>query len=216
MKFCDESINQFLEELGSDLSAPGGGSVAGLIGALSGALNSMVYSLTVGKKSYLSLKDNEKTQINKFQKESKEFTSRSLELMEEDRDNFLKLMDCYKLPKDTEEDKQKRALAIKENTIKSMEAPLILARESLGFYENLNIMAKYGNKMLLSDLSISAILLHSAIESSIVNVKVNLNGLRNEVFFSKIDKELKDIMEKSLKEKNSIVEEVNTVIYPNL
>lgn len=215
MKFCDESINQFLDELGSDLSAPGGGSVAGLVGALSGALNSMVYSLTVGKKSYLGLKDNEKKHINKFQKESKEFTSRSLELMEEDRENFLKLMDCYKLPKETEEDKQKRALAIKENTIKSMEAPLILARESLGFYENLNIMAKYGNKMLLSDLSISAILLHSAIESSIVNVKVNLNGLRSEEFFCRIDKELKDIMEKSLKEKNSIVEEVNTVIYPN-
>ena len=215
MKFCDESINQFLDELGSDLSAPGGGSVAGLIGALSGALNSMVYSLTVGKKSYLSLKENEKKHINKFQKKSKEFTSRSLELMEEDRENFLKLMDCYKLPKDTEEEKQKRLLAIKENTIKSMEAPLILARESLGFYENLNIMAKYGNKMLLSDLSISAILLHSAIESSIVNVKVNLNGLRNEEFFGRIDKELKDIMEKSIKEKNSIVEEVNTVIYPN-
>ena len=34
MKFCDESIKQFLEELGSDLSAPGGGSVAGLIGCI--------------------------------------------------------------------------------------------------------------------------------------------------------------------------------------
>lgn len=215
MKFCDESISQFLDELGSDLSAPGGGSVAGLIGALSGALNSMVYSLTVGKKNYLGLKDNEKKLIDKFQKESKEFTSRSLELMEEDRENFLKLMDCYKLPKNTEEDKQKRALAIKENTIKSMEAPLILARESLGFYENLNVMAKYGNKMLLSDLAISAILLHSAIESSIVNVKVNLNGLRSEEFFSKIDKELEDIIEKSAKEKKSIIEDVNTIIYPN-
>ena len=53
MKFCDESIKLFLEELGSDLSAPGGGSVAGLIAALSGALNSMVYSLTVGKKNYV-------------------------------------------------------------------------------------------------------------------------------------------------------------------
>lgn len=215
MKFCDESISQFLDELGSDLSAPGGGSVAGLIGALSGALNSMVYSLTVGKKNYLGLKDNEKKLIDKFQKESKEFTSRSVELMEEDRENFLKLMDCYKLPKNTEEDKQKRALAIKENTIKSMEAPLILARESLGFYENLNVMAKYGNKMLLSDLAISAILLHSAIESSIVNVKVNLNGLRSEEFFSKIDKELEDIIEKSAKEKKSIIEDVNTIIYPN-
>ena len=215
MKFCDESIKQFLEELGSDLSAPGGGSVAGLIAALSGALNSMVYSLTVGKKSYINLQDSEKDIIDKFEKQSKEFTLRSLGLMEEDRDNFLKLMDSYKLPKDTDEDKKKRTLEIKENTIKSMEAPLILARESLEFYENLKIMAKYGNKMLLSDLAISAILLHSAIESSIVNVKVNLNGLRSEEFFDEIDNELKEIMEKSIKEKNLITEDVNSVIYSN-
>jgi len=216
MKFCDESISQFLEELGSDLSAPGGGSVAGLVAALSGALNSMVYSLTVGKKKYLNLQDSEKEIINKFEKESKEFTLRSLELMEEDRENFLKLMDCYKLPKDTEEEKEKRASAIKENTIKSMEAPLILARQSLGFYENLKIMAKYGNRMLLSDLAISAILLNSAIESSIVNVKVNLNGLRSEEFFNRIDNELKGIMQKSIEEKDSITKDVNCVIYPNL
>lgn len=215
MKFCDESIKQFLEELGSDLSAPGGGSVAGLISALSAALNSMVYSLTVGKKSYIALEDNEKEIINKFQKESKEFTVRSLELMEEDRENFLKLMDCYKLPKESEEEKNRRSLAIKENTIKSMEAPLILARESLEFYENLKIMAKHGNKMLLSDLAISAVLLHSAIESSIINVKVNLNGLRDEEFFNKIDNELKTIIEKSAKEKNYIIGIVNDVIYHN-
>jgi formiminotetrahydrofolate cyclodeaminase len=215
MKFCEESINQFLEELGSDLSAPGGGSVAGLMAALSSALNSMVYSLTVGKKAYMALDDEEKEIISKFQKECREFTTRSLELMEEDRDNFLKLMDCYKLPKESEAEKEKRSLAIKENTIKSMEAPLILARESLEFYENLNVMAKHGNKMLLSDLAISAILLHSAIESSIVNVKVNLNGLRNEEFFEKIHNEMQGIMEKSIKEKNSITEAVNNIIYPN-
>jgi formiminotetrahydrofolate cyclodeaminase len=216
MRFCDESITQFLEELGSDLSAPGGGSVAGLISALSAALNSMVYSLTVGKKSYIVLEDKEKELINKFQNESKEFTVRSLEHMEEDRENFLKLMECYKLPKESEEDKNKRVLAIKENTIKSMEVPLILARESLGFYENLKLMAKYGNKMLLSDLAISAVLLHSAIESSIINVKVNLNSLRSEEFFNKIDSELKMIIEKSAKEKDYIINIVDDVIYSNL
>ncbi|MVX65955.1 formiminotransferase-cyclodeaminase [Clostridium chromiireducens] len=215
MKFCDESINQFLEELGSDLPAPGGGSVAGLIAAVSAALNSMVYSLTIGKKSYMSLSGSEKELIANFEKESKEFTARSLELMEEDRENFLKLMDSYKLPKDNEDEKKTRNLAIKENTIKSMEVPLVLARECLDFYDNLNIMAKYGNKMLLSDLAISAILLHSAIESSIVNVKVNLNGLRNEEFFEKIDNELNCISKKSQEEKNSITEIVNNVIYTN-
>ncbi len=213
MKFCNESIKNFLIDLGSDSSAPGGGSVAGLIAALSGALNSMVYSLTVGKKNYVELSDDEQKMITKFQLESRSFTERSLELMEDDRSNFLKLMDAYKLPRNTEDEKEKRKEEIKKNTIKAMEAPLNLARESLLFYENLKIMKKYGNKMLISDLGISAILLHSAIESSIVNVKVNLNSLREEEFFSKIDNELKEILIKSVNEKSEIDRYVNSIIY---
>ena len=67
--------------------------------------------------------------------------------------------------------------------------------------------------MLISDLGISAILLHSAIESSIVNVKVNLNSLREEEFFSKIDNELKEILIKSVNEKSEIDRYVNSIIY---
>lgn len=213
MKFCDETIKKFIGDLESDLPAPGGGSVAGLIAALSGALNSMVYSLTVGKKSYLALNENTQNMIKGFQEKSLEFSKRGLELMEEDRENFLKLMASYKMPKESEEDKRIRKKAIQENSIRSMEAPLALTRECVKFYENLNIMAQFGNKMLLSDLGISAILLHSAIESSIVNVKVNLNGLKNEDFFEEYNEELRNILELSIKEKNRIMEIVTDVIY---
>lgn len=213
MKFCDDTIKKFINDLESDMPAPGGGSVAGLIAALSGALNSMVYSLTVGKKSYIGLDEKTQDIIRKFQSKSLEFSKRSLEIMDEDRENFLKLMDCYKMPKDTDDEKETRKNAIKENTIKSMEAPLALARECVIFYENLKVMAEYGNKMLLSDLGISAILLHSAIESSIINVKVNLNGLRSEEFFEELDKELIKMLERSIEEKNKISEIVDKVIY---
>lgn len=213
MKFCDDTIKKFINDLESDMPAPGGGSVAGLIAALSGALNSMVYSLTVGKKSYMGLDEKTQDIIRKFQSKSLEFSKRSLEIMDEDRENFLKLMDCYKMPKDTDDEKEIRKNAIKENTIKSMEAPLALARECVMFYENLKVMAEYGNKMLLSDLGISAILLHSAIESSIINVKVNLNGLRSEEFFEELDKELIKMLERSIEEKNKISEIVDKVIY---
>lgn len=213
MKFCDDTIKKFINDLESDMPAPGGGSVAGLIAALSGALNSMVYSLTVGKKSYMALDEKTQDIIRKFQAKSLEFSKRSLEIMDEDRENFLKLMDCYKMPKDNDEEKEIRKKAIKENTIKSMEAPLALARECVIFYENLKVMAEYGNKMLLSDLGISAILLHSAIESSIINVKVNLNGLRSEEFFEELDEELIKMLEISMEEKNKISEIVDKVIY---
>lgn len=214
MKFCDYTIEKFISDLESDMPAPGGGSVAGLIAALSGALNSMVYSLTIDKKSYMLLDEKTKGVIKSFRLKSLEFTKRSLELMDEDREKFLKLMDCYKMSKDTDEERKLKKKAIKKNTIKAMEAPLALARECIMFYENLKIMAKYGNKMLLSDLGISAILLHSAIESSIINIKVNLNGLRNEEFFEDLDKEMINMLELSVQEKNKLFEIVNNVIYP--
>lgn len=213
MSFGDQTINEFLRDLESDMPAPGGGSVGGLISALSGALNSMVYSLTVGKKAYMLLSEDERKMIERFQEESRKFTLRSMEIMNDDKDNFLLLMDAYKLPKNTEEEIEIRKKAIRDNTIKAMEAPLALARESVEFYENLKVMNKYGNKMLLSDLSISAILLHSAIESSIINVKVNLNSLRKEEFFDSIDKELIEIQKKSEENKKEICEAIDKVIY---
>ncbi|SFC54064.1 cyclodeaminase/cyclohydrolase family protein [Clostridium uliginosum] len=217
MEFYKETIVGFLENVSSDLPSPGGGSVAGLIAALSGALNSMVYSLTIGKKSYESLNEDDKSMIKEFQEESKKFTTRSLELMEEDRNGFLALMDSYKLPKETEEDKEKRNLAIKENTKKAMLPPLTLARESISFYKNLNVMSKYGNKMLLSDLGMSAILLHCAIESSIMNVKVNLNCLREDKeFFNQIKDELNTILNNSLMKKDLINKKVNACIFPEV
>lgn len=59
MKFCDESIKVFLDELGLDLLVLGGGSVVGFVLVLLGLLNFMVYLLIVGKKSYLLLSDSE-------------------------------------------------------------------------------------------------------------------------------------------------------------
>ncbi len=52
----NEKIKDFIEDLGSNSSAPGGGAAAGIVGAVGVALTSMVYSLTVGKKSLRSIK----------------------------------------------------------------------------------------------------------------------------------------------------------------
>ena len=48
----DKSIQVFLDELASKASTPGGGSAAGVMGAMGAALVSMVGNLTVGKKNY--------------------------------------------------------------------------------------------------------------------------------------------------------------------
>lgn len=214
MDFKEYKIKEFINDLSSDLPSPGGGSVAGLVAALSGSLNSMVYSLTVNKKAFEALDSETKKLVLDFKEASYKFTNKVLRLMEEDREHFNKLMDCYKLPKDSDEDKKKRSAAIIQGTIKAMKAPLDLGEECYKFYDNIDIAIKYGNKMLISDGGCAAILLHAAIESSIVNVKVNLNSLRDKQFAKGIEDRIKYLEENSLRRKEDICVKMNNTIYP--
>ena len=125
--------------------------------------------------------------------------------MEADRDTFTALMDTFKLPKDTDEEKRYRSQMIKERTIAAMESPLNLAKDSLEFYDNINFAIEFGNKNLTSDAIVAAILLHGAIESAIVNVFVNFNSLGNKEGYENIPTECKEIIESSLVKKTGIV-----------
>ena len=99
MDFKDYSIEKFLYELKTDLPSPGGGSTAALVSALSGALNSMVYSFTVDKKAFEKIDNNKKEKMIKLKTSCEEFIRKSIAYMEADRDTFTALMDTFKLPK---------------------------------------------------------------------------------------------------------------------
>lgn len=204
MEFKDYKIYEFIEDLSSDSSSPGGGSTAALVGALASSLNSMVYSFTVGKKVFDTLNDEKKNEMINFQNASKDFSMISLSYMEEDRSSFVELMDSFKLPKETDEEKAYRINTIKHNTIKAMKVPLNLARISLDFYENIDFAVKYGNKNLVSDGIVAAILLHSVIESAIVNVEINYKSLEKDKEFINIPNECAEILQESLKKKTAI------------
>ena len=201
MIFKDYKIEEFINDLASDSPAPGGGSTAALVGALSGALNSMVYSLTVGKKSFEKLDENKKEELLLFKIESENFIKRSIELMEEDRKAFSELMNGYKIPKEKEDREEK----IQKLTIGALMTPLKMSREALKFYENIKFGVTYGNKMLVSDGGVSAILLHSTIESSILNVMVNLKYINDLNFKKEIEEEIENAMKISLEKKNEIM-----------
>ncbi|MDU5105632.1 cyclodeaminase/cyclohydrolase family protein [Clostridium sp.] len=214
MLFKDYKIENFLEELSSEAPSPGGGSTAALVFALSASLNSMVYSLTVGKKAYEALKDEEKEKMLILHKEAKKLVVAAEEFMEKDRKDFLSLMESYKLPKSNEKEIEFRKEKIKEFTIKAMNTPMELAEECIKFYENIEFAIRYGNKNLVSDAGVAATLLHSAIESAIINVKVNLNFLRKEEFCAEIEEKANKIVSDSCLKKNNLMNEVDKIIYP--
>ncbi|MGL4873638.1 MAG: cyclodeaminase/cyclohydrolase family protein [Clostridium sp.] len=208
MNFENYTIEKFIEELGSDLEAPGGGSTSALVLALSGSLNKMVYSLTIGKKSFEVLEENRKKELKNFNLKGEEFIKKSLNLMEEDRTSFKALMEGYKIPKDEEGRKEK----LQKLTYDAMNTPLKMAKLGIEFYENIKFAATYGNKGLITDAGVSNILLNAAIESAILNVKINLKFFGDKNLKVEIEKEIEEILKSSNEKKKEIEKLVNKEI----
>ena len=57
MGLVDLKVSEFVEVLGSDEPAPGGGSASALAGSMGIALTKMVTELTLGKKKYADFQD---------------------------------------------------------------------------------------------------------------------------------------------------------------
>ena len=196
----NQKIEDFIIDLASDKPAPGGGAVSAIVASLSGALSSMVYNLTIGKKVYDELSEDDKELLAENIEEAKGFYMEALRFAKKDKDTFNALMKTYKLPKETEEEKKRKKHEIQKKILECMIVPLSLAEESLCFYKNIIFAAEKGNKNLVSDAAIAAIMLHSSIEASIINVKVNLNFIK--------DEEIKN----SVRNKLRIIEENNNIM----
>ncbi|MGG5462490.1 cyclodeaminase/cyclohydrolase family protein [Clostridium sp. B9] len=205
----NQIIKDFVKDLGSNSSAPGGGAAAGLVGAVGVALTSMVYSLTVGKKAYEILSDENKALLDKNLEEAQKTYDEMLDFMNKDEEAFTALMDCYKLPKDSDEEKNIRSEKITECTVGAMMVPLELSRKSLRFFENIKFAVEYGNKNLLSDAVVSAIMISACIDSSIVNVEVNLAFLKDEELIKNVNEEIFEIRKESNRLKEEILSKSN-------
>lgn len=207
----DLILEEYINKLSSNSPTPGGGSAAAVAGALSSALTSMVFNLTVGKKSYNELEIHEKKLIDKALETSNSYNKKLLEFMDKDSEAFSSFMETFKLPKETDEEKKHREKEIQKGYVLALQVPLDLAEHSLKLYDQIIIASKYGNKNVLSDAAVAAILLYATIESSIVNVKVNLVGLKDLDYKEKIETRCNHILELASDFKKNALDTINNV-----
>lgn len=186
---ADQTIIEFLEETASDKPVPGGGSVAAQSGATAAALVEMVANLTIGKKAYADVSEEMKTVASKAQ------VLRMAFVCDIDRDSeaFGRVMEAFKLPKESEEEKSKRKRAIQEATQLAALVPLEVARRALEVIELSRIVVQKGNKNAITDGAVSAMMARTSALSAIYNVKINLNGLEDKCFTDKILNEINEI-----------------------
>lgn len=203
------TIEQFIDELSSNKPTPGGGGVAALSAAMSAGLNSMVYSLTVNKKAFNTLDQEAQNKVLNSYEEAIKSAKDFIEYIEMDKEAFSKLMDCYKLPKDTEEQIKIRNREISIATEQAMIVPFRLMDKAKRFYDNIEVAVEFGNKNLLSDVAVAVIMLNAAIEASIINVKVNYSCLDCNEKIKGILEEAENIVKTSENNKRRIMDKMS-------
>ncbi|MBU1427648.1 MAG: cyclodeaminase/cyclohydrolase family protein [bacterium] len=195
----DKKVSNFLDELASNSPTPGGGSVAALAGALGAALISMVGNLTIGKKKYEDVEED----IKKIISSSEKLRYKLSQLIEEDVMAFNNFMATYKMPKETEDEKKIRAEKIQESLIEAAKVPLTVAYKCLDVLSLSKEVAEKGNINVISDAGVAVLMAQAALESAILNVKINLRMIKDEKARTELSSSIKEILlkEKGQKEK---------------
>ncbi|MBD3179079.1 MAG: glutamate formimidoyltransferase [Candidatus Latescibacteria bacterium] len=191
----DMTVSSFVDELSTDSPAPGGGSVAALCGALSGALSSMVAALTHGKRKYQEHFDEMEDIGISAQKLKKQF----LEAVDRDTDAFNELMGAFRMPKKKKEDKEKREEAIQEATKNATLIPLSVLKMTLEAAELARRAFQNGNRNSASDAGVAALNARAAAEGAYFNIKINLAGITDREFIDDISSEAEKIRDQVVK-----------------
>tara|TARA_B000000557_G_scaffold126584_1_gene102631 strand:+ start:1356 stop:3026 length:1671 start_codon:yes stop_codon:yes gene_type:complete len=185
-------INHFIDLLSSNSPAPGGGSVAALVGSISSALNSMVASLTVHNKKYISVSD----QMEELGIKSQLLKDKLKKLIDEDTDSFDKIMDAFRLPKKTKEEISFREQKIQQATIGATEVPYKTSLIIIDVIEISISVMKFGNKNSFSDGAVAAELGIASVKSAIMNVKINLNDIKDKKYINLMNEKISSLNEK--------------------
>jgi glutamate formiminotransferase/formiminotetrahydrofolate cyclodeaminase len=167
-RFCNETL--------SDSPAPGGGSVAALMGALGVSLGGMVANLSAGKRGW----EERVEYFSDWAVKAQQLKDEMLLLVDEDTAAFNKVMAAFALPKGSAKEKSARAAAIEAANKLAAEVPLRVMQTASKAYDLLAEMAARGNPASISDVGVGLLAVRGCVEGAGMNVRINVANLKDE------------------------------------
>ncbi len=206
----ERTAKNFVMDVASDSPTPGGGSVSALVGSLGSALTSMVGHLTIDKKAYEAVPDDKKKEMEEEFKKINDLTNDLLKLVDEDSTAFDDVMQAFKLPKDSDEEKKARSMAIQSGYKKALEVPLRSGETCYKVLCHQEVFAQYGNIGAITDVGVGTLLAYAALEGSLFNVTINLKSIKDEEYKAKIEKRVEELILDGKKLRDSLLDTVYT------
>lgn len=168
-----QSIGSFAELVAGATPTPGGGSVSAYSGVLAASLGQMVCSITIGKPKYAMVEPRLRGISSKLEQTG----ARLRELIAEDADSFEGVLQAYRMPKETDDQKEQRGIAIQKALQSAIAVPFETAERSLDVLRLLGELAGIGTPNALSDVAVGAQLALVAVKGASYNVGANLGSI---------------------------------------
>ncbi|WP_455148411.1 cyclodeaminase/cyclohydrolase family protein [Clostridium sp.] len=194
MKLSELQVKEFVDLLASEAAAPGGGSAAALEGALGVALAAMVCSLTVGKKKY----EEKRLLIESSLERILDIKDSYIDVMVRDTEGFNNLSRAFSLPKNTEEEKEMRSVAIQDGLKACTTTPMEMMELALESLKVIEKLVGNTNNSAASDLGCAALGVKAAVQGAWLNVKINLVGIKEQSFVKEYQEKGEQILRKTI------------------
>ena len=183
----------FVDELAAPTPTPGGGSAAAYAGAMGAGLVAMVAGLTIGKKKYAEVE----AEMQAIRVVAENLRTELTQAVDDDASSFEVLMATFKLPKDTDEQKEMRNNAIIKATLNAAHIPLNVSESAIKVMELALKCAKHGNVNAISDSMSGFAMARAALTAAGYNVRININSLEDKSAGDKMLAELAELERKA-------------------
>lgn len=182
LRSWENGASLFVDALANTDPTPGGGSAAGISGAMGCALGQMAVGITLrGKK----LEEDKKPALRSLLESLGGHRAALQACVAEDAASFDGFMEAMKIPRDNPERKAKMQEALKY----ASQVPLKTARLASEAMAGLTVCASSVSKHVISDYRSARYLLESAVRCAAENVFINADGLEDKAFAEKITAE---------------------------
>ena len=172
------TLKKFAEETASESVAPGGGSVSAYVGALGGALATMVANLSAHKRGW----DDKWKTFSDWADKGQTIQQRLQELVDEDTAAFNDIIAAVRMPKGSEDEKKARLIAMAEATKGAIEVPFQVMKTAYLIFEVAEAMIKEGNPNSISDAGVAALCARAAVRGAHMNVLINCKDIDDRTF----------------------------------
>lgn len=178
MSLTDLTIQAFLDKTAGNEPVPGGGSISALCGALAASLAEMVTRLTIGRKKYADVEE-------QMQELSARFATIRQEMaryIDRDAEAYDRVFQAFKLPKETEEEKELRHQAIQQATKHAAQIPMEVAHAAAEAMPFIAEVTRHGNANAVTDACVAMMCARNAVLGALLNVRINLSSIDDEAF----------------------------------